>query len=269
MPRRRPATSPFRERQALRDIQRAEPTRAPWAGEPMGVHQVPTGVDLLGLDGVGLAVSDLEAMAAFLCGHLGMHELDRAPGRLLVGAGDGAATLTIVAAQRPREAGALRRLVLRVADVERAVGGLPAGTAVEGDQLELATFEGPEGLRLGFTLVAGGGIDYDVDHVRLRVSDPEQTRVALAEAGFVPRAAALHVADKYIALARSPASTERPLLDRIAVRVASAEAVAEQARERGLAIDDRAPDGTVGIVLPGDEQIRIHFVERTPHTDAP
>lgn len=269
MHRRRHTTSPYRERQALRDIQRVETTRVPWAGEPMSVHQVPTGVDLLGLDSVGFAVSDLEAMATFLCGHLGMHELDRAPGRLLVGAGDGAATLTIVSAEGPREPGALRRLVLRVADVERAVAALPAETAVEGDRLELATFHGPEGLGLGFTLVAGGGIDYDVDHVRLRVSDPEQTRVALAGAGFVPRAEALHVADKYIALAGSPAPTERPLLDHVAVRVASLEAVAEQARERGLAGDERVAGGAFGIVLPGDEQIRIHFVERTPRTPAP
>lgn len=262
--RRRPhARSPYRERQALRDIQRADATHIPRVDEAMSVHHVPTGVDLLGLDGVGLAVSDPAAMASFLCDHVGMHELDRSRGRVLMGAGDRAATLTLIAAEGPREPGVLRRLVLRVADVRRAVAALPSGTAVEGDQLELATFQGPEGIGLGFTLVAGGGIDYDVDHVLLRVSDPELTRVALTEAGFVPRARALHVADKYIALAGSPGWADRPLLDHIAVRVASVESVAAKARERGLAIDERVADDAIGIVLPGAEQIRLHFVERT------
>ena len=263
MRRRRQPRSPFREREALRDIQRAAPNPVAWSGEPLGVHHVPSGVELLALHGVGLAVSDPAAVAAFLCDHVGMHELDRTAGRTVVGAGDRAATLTLIAADGRREAGALGRLVLRVADVERAVAALPARTAVEGDLIERAGFEAPEGLRLGFTLVAGGGIEYDVDHVRLRVAEPELTTVALAEAGFVPRAHALHVADKYIALSGSPGRTGRPLLDHLAVRVASVEAVATKARERGLAIDERAPDDACGVVLPGAEQIRIHFVERT------
>ena len=241
-------------------MQRAEKSRPPWAGEPLGVHHVRTGVEPLALDSVGLAVCDPAALVAFLCDHVGMHELDRTPDRTLVGAGDRAATLTLVAAERTREAGALRRLVLRVADVERAVAALPAGTAVEGDLIERAGFQAPEGLRLGFTLVAGGGIDYDVDHLSLRVAEPELTTVALAEAGFVPRARALHVADKYVALSAAAGPTERPLLDHIAVRVASVEAVAAKARERGLALDERAPDGVCSVILPGPEQIRINFV---------
>lgn len=261
--RRRPhAKSPYREREALRNIQRAGTTPIPWDGEPMSVHHVGTGVDLLALDSVGMAVSDPAAVANFLCDHIGMHELDRRPGEVLVGAGDRAATLALVAAEGPREAAVLQRLVLRVADVRRAVAALPAGTAVEGDQLELASFQGPEAIPLGFTLVAGGGIDYDVDHVRLCVCDPQQTSVGLAEAGFVPRARALHVVDKYIALAASTGCTDRPLLDHIAVRVASVEAVAMKARERGLAIDERVADDAFGIVLPGAEQIRLRFVNR-------
>lgn len=256
------AKSPYRERHYLRSMQRAAPAHVPWVDEPMSVHHVPTGADLLGLDNVGLAVSDPVAMATFFCRHAGMRERDRRPGRIVVGAGDRAATLTLVAADGAREAGTLRRLILRVADVGRAVAALPAQTAVEGDQLELATFEGPEGLSLGFTLVAGGGIDYDIDHVLLRVCDPEQTRVALAEVGFVPRAQALHVADKYIGLASATGCTARPLLDHVAVRVASLDAVAAKARERSLEIDERAPDGAFGVVLPGPEQIRLHFVEQ-------
>ncbi len=259
MPRRQ-RTNPYRERAALRQSQPPQPSYDARADEPMSVHQVPTGVDLLALDHVALAVADPDAMAAFLCDHVGMHELSRDADVTVVGAGDRAAPLMLVSADGPREPGALGRLVLRVADVERAAAALPAGTAVDGDRIERATFQGPEGLGLGFTLVAGGGIDYDLDHVVLRVSDPEQTRVALAEAGWVPRGQALHVADKYVTLAASPDVAQRSLLDHVAVRVDSVEAVAAQARERGLQVDDPVAPDAFGIVLPGPERIRLHFV---------
>ena len=224
---------------------------------------MPTGVDLLALVDVGLAVPDVDAVARFLCEHLGMHELDRSRDRAVLGAGDGAATLSLARAEGPREAGALRRLVLRVADVERAAAALPAGTPVEGDLIERAGFTGPAGIGFGFTLVAGGGIDYDIDHVDLRVRDLELTRVALAEAGFVPRAQALHVADKYIALAPGGAGgAERPLLDHIALRVASLEAVVAGASARGLEIGEPAAGEALAVVLPGPERLRLRFVSR-------
>lgn len=225
---------------------------------------MPTGVDLLALDGVGLAVSDPAAVAAFMCEHLGMRELDRAADRVVVGAGGGAAALALIASEGPRERGALGRLVLRVADVERAVAALPAGTAVEGDRFELARFRGPEGIDLGFTLVAGGGIDYDIDHVRLRVSDPDATRLALAQAGFVPRAHALHVTDKYIALAAAPDPSERSLLHHIGLRVESVEAVLPAARARGLEVDEPVAGDAVDAVLAGPERIRLRFSALVP-----
>ncbi|MDP1850195.1 MAG: hypothetical protein Q8K79_20580 [Solirubrobacteraceae bacterium] len=227
----------------------------------MPVHHVATGVELLALTDVGLAVSDRGAMARFLCGHLGLHELDRTPDRVVLGAAERAATLSLVAAGGPRRAAAAGRLVLRVADVERAAAALPAATVVEGDRIERAAFAGPEGIGLGFALVAGGGIDYDVDHVLLRVADPNATRVAFAEAGFVPRARALHVADKYISLAASAGGGERPLLRHIGLRVDSVEAVAATARARGLPTDEPGTDGALTVVLPGPERIRLRFAE--------
>lgn len=225
---------------------------------------MPTGADLLALTGIGLAVADPAAMAGFLCDHLGMHELDRAADRVVVGAGGRAAVLSLMAAEGPRACGGLGRLILRVADVERAVAALPAGTAVAGDRFELARFRGPEGIELGFTLVAGGGIDYDIDHVRLSVSDPDATRRALAQAGFVPRSRALHVADKYLALAAAPGPSERSLLHHIALRVESVEAVAAKARARGLEVDEPAAADPVGLVLPGPERIRLRFSAQMP-----
>ena len=261
---RRPRVNPYRQREALRRIGAADIGDRVPTGEPLGVHRVPTGVDPLALDHVALAVAAPDAMAAFLCDHVGMHELARDAAVIVVGAGGRAAALTLLAADGSREPGALARIVLRVADVERAIAALPAATAVEGDRFELAAFEGPEGLGLGFTMVAGGGIDYDLDHVILHVSDPEQIRVGLAETGWVPRGQALQLADKYVTLVAAPGRTARPLLGHIAVRVDSVQAVAAQARERGLTVDERGDAETFTIVLPGPEEIRLRFVQHLP-----
>ena len=235
-----------------------------WADEPLTVHRVTTGGDLLGLADVALTVADPDAMAAFLCDHVGMRELAREPGVTVVGAGEGAVVLLLVEAKGPREPGALGRLVLRVPDVERALDALPAGTAIEGDRFELAEFEGPEGLGFGFTMVAGGAISYDLDSVVLRVSDTEQTRVALGELGCVPRGYSLHVADKHITLEEGHGEAQHPLLEHVGVRVDSVDAVADRARERGLEIEEHLAPGYFAVVLPGPERIRLRFVEHAP-----
>ncbi|MGH2900380.1 MAG: hypothetical protein ACRDMZ_17020, partial [Solirubrobacteraceae bacterium] len=113
-----------------------------------------------------------------------------------------------------------------------------------------------------FTLVAGGGIDYDLDHLLLGVSDPEQTRISLAEFGCVSRGPALHVADKHIALQPRPSPAQRPLLDRLGLRVQSVAAIAALAGQRDFCVDERVAEGAFGIVLPGAERVRLHFVER-------
>lgn len=257
---RRRAPSRYRQRDVLRRSRPAEPDAGFRPGEPMRVQQVRTGGDLLALDHVALAVAEPAAVAAFLCDHVGMHELARTPDRVVVGGAGRSATLMLVAAPGERAPGALERLVLRVADVERAVAALPAATAVEGDRIESASFRGPESLGLGFTLVAGGGIDYDLDHVVLRVSDLEQTRLVLAGLGFAPRAHSLHVADKYVTLIQAPAATDRPMLDHIALRVEALEAVAALASARGVEMQASAADDSLAVVLPGPEQIRLRFV---------
>ncbi len=233
------------------------------SSDPSQTHpQAHTAIDLLGVDHVALAVADVGALAVFLCDHLGMHELERSGDSMLVGADARATGIRLVAAEGPREPGALARLVLRVGDVQRAVAALSDVAEVQEDAPDIVTFEGPEGLGLGFALLAGGGIDYDVDHVILRVADPEETRVALAEVGCVPRGQTLHVADKRIELQELSAWTERPLLEHIALRVASIDAVAAQARQRGLAIYEGLTEDALIIVLPGPERVKLGFVER-------
>lgn len=230
--------------------------------QPMTLHhESHTAVDLLALDHVALALADPAAAAAYLCEHVGMRELERSPGAIVVGAGDSTTTLTLLAAEGPREPGALVRIVLRVSDLQRAVAALAPGTPIEEeDGWDTVTFAGPEGLGLGLTFMAGGAVEYDLDHVVLRVADTEEMRVALAELGCMPRGDSLHVADKGLTLEQGAGGAERPLLHHIAVRVASIEALASQARSRGLEVREQGDGDAFAIVLPGPEDLRLNFV---------
>jgi catechol 2,3-dioxygenase-like lactoylglutathione lyase family enzyme len=230
---------------------------------PMTIHrQSHTAVDLLGLDHVALALEDPEAMAAFLCEHVGMQELARGDGAIVVGAaGERGARLELLQADGPREPGALARLVLRVSDLRRAAAALPEGTEVDDDDPEFVRFTAPEGLRIDFSWMIAGIVDYDLDDVVLHVSDSEDVRVALSEVGCVPRGDALHIGDKGITLEELSRPTDRPMLDHIAVRVNSIEAVETQARARGLEVHEQSGGDAFSIVIPGPERLRLDFVE--------
>ena len=245
------------------DHARAALARLLAAEQPSARDSREAETDLPALDHIALAVADPGAMAGFLCEHVGMRELDRSADRVLVGADTDATKLSLATADGTREPAALARLVLRVSDLQHAAARLPAGAEVQEEGPDLITFEGPEGLGLGFTLVTGGGIDYDVGDVVLRVADPEETRNALAGVGCVPRGDALHIADKRIKLEELPAWSDRPLLDHIAIRVASVDAIAVRARERNLEIDGTPAQDLLTIVLPGPERIRLDFVAAT------
>ncbi len=235
-------------------------------GEPPTVHaEAGAGIAPRALDHVALWVADRDALAAFLCGAVGMHEIERTDRFTLVGSDARRGKLTLFAAEGPREPGVLERVILRVADLERALAALPAGVAVERPFPELAVFEGPEGLGLGLT-TAYGGVDYDIDHVVLRVPEPGRTADGLTELGFVPRGQSLFVADKHLALVNGAAADgERPLLNHIALLVDSAEALEAQARRRGLEVEDvvDAPN-TLAVFLRGPDGIRLEYVEHKP-----
>ncbi len=220
----------------------------------------------LALDHVALWVGDRDAMAAFLCNHLGMQELERTEKFTLLGADARRGKLSLFPAEGPRDPGALLRVVLRVADLERALASLPASLEVERPVPETAVFEGPEGLGLGLTSVMGGGVDYDLDHVVLRVDDPDEATVALTELGFVPRGGALHVGDKQLRLEEDPAlARERPLLNHIGLLVESVEAVEVQARQRGLEVEELADaSNTVAVFVRGPERIRLEYIQARP-----
>src|SRR6266567_603566 len=92
------------------------------------------------MDHVALWVADRDVIADFACAHLGMHVIERTDRFTLVGSDARRGKLTLFNADGPREAGPLRRVGLRVSNLEQALVALPAGYGTE--------FEVAEGLRI-------------------------------------------------------------------------------------------------------------------------
>lgn len=220
-----------------------------------------TATSLLAIDHVALRVLDPDAMAAFLSEHCAMQRLGSVEGMTVLHAAGGRTALVLLEADRAAEPGVLQRVVMRVSDLERALSLLRL--KARRVEPELAVFDGPEGLELGLTAVLGGGVDYDVDHLVLRVLDPGETTIALAELGFVPEGGALHVADKHLRLQTGIRSAgENELLSHIGVAVDSVAPVRRQALRGGLEFDEftLAPN-KLGVYVRGPERIRVEYTD--------
>src|SRR5687767_4594897 len=111
------------------------------------------------LDHVALWVGDRDPLADFLCDHAGMHVVDRTDAFTLVGSDARRGKLTLFAAEGARDPGALERIVLRVSDLDRALGELPSTLPVD-RQGDVATFEAPEGLGMGLIEANGTDVEY-------------------------------------------------------------------------------------------------------------
>ena len=218
------------------------------------------------LDHVALWVADRDPLASFACEYLGMHVVDRTDDFTLVGADARRGKLTLFAAEGPREPGVLERVVLRVSDLAAALERLPDDLEV--DQADgVARFQGPEGLGLGLTQASDVEVEYDIDHVVLRVPQPEQTRDGLAELGLVPNGAArLVVGDKAVLLAQADVEEgERPLLNHIALLVDSGQEQLEDAKRRGIEIAEvRDAANTFAVFVWGPDRIKLEYVEHKP-----
>jgi hypothetical protein len=194
-----------------------------------------------------------------------MHEIDRTDTFTLVGADARRGKLTLFDAPAPRDPGALARVVLRVSDLERALSALPADLAVERDG-DVALFSGPEGLRLGLAQRPDCDLEYDLDHLVLRVSDVEETAAALAALGFDRDGDRLVVADKHVQLQPGGRPEgERPLLNHLAVLIESAAAVETAARQRGAEIAEvKDAANTLAVFLWAPDRIKVEYVEHKP-----
>ena len=219
------------------------------------------------LDHVALWVADRGTLADFLCAHAGMHVVDRTDAFTLVGSDARRGKLTLFAAEGPREPGALERVVLRVSDLGAAVDALPGGLEVERRDGGVATFAAPEGLGLGFVQVAGTDVEYDIDHVVLRVPDPSKAGKGLAALGLVPAGdGRFVVGDKHVVLQPGPGgSGERPLLNHIALLVDSGQEQLDEAREAGMDIAEvRDAANTFAFFVWGPDGIQLEYVEHKP-----
>src|SRR3954452_722063 len=190
------------------------------------------------LDHVALWVADRDAIADLACAHLGMHVIERTEKFTLVGADARRFKLTLFEAEDPRERGALVAVILRVNDLEAAVSKLPSGLELERRDDGVVLIAAPEGLVLGL-VERETDLDYDLDHVVLRVEDADVSAEALGELGFEREGHRLHAAGKWVTLeGGGEPEGERPLLNHLAVLVDSAEAVELEVRSRGVEVAD-------------------------------
>jgi catechol 2,3-dioxygenase-like lactoylglutathione lyase family enzyme len=217
------------------------------------------------LDHVALWVADRDALAALLCDHLDMHEIERTERFTLVGADARLGKLTLFSAPGPRDPGALLAVVLRVRSLDAALSGLPTDLGFEREG-EIAWLAAPEGLRLGLVERPDTAADPDLDHVRLRVSDVEASAAAMAELGFARDGTTLRVADKWVELEPGGRPEgEQPLLNHLAVLVDSADAVERAARKQGAEVAEvvDAPN-TLAVFVWAPDRVKLEYVEHKP-----
>jgi catechol 2,3-dioxygenase-like lactoylglutathione lyase family enzyme len=214
------------------------------------------------LDHVALWVADRDRIAAFCCAHLGMHEIANEEKFTLVGSDARRGKLTLFDAEGPREPGPLVRIGLRVSDLARALAALPDGA---GPELDLG-----EGLRVRL-VEAATDVEYDLDHVALRASDPEAAADEYVSLGFELAAPAeggeprVEVGGAYVELhPGTPGEPERPLLNHLAVLVDSAQEHIDEGEERGIVESVVDAANTVAVFLWGPDRVRVEYVEHKP-----
>jgi catechol 2,3-dioxygenase-like lactoylglutathione lyase family enzyme len=216
------------------------------------------------LDHVALWVDERQPLASFVCDHLGMHVIEETETFTLVGVDAKLGKLTLFDAEGPRERGSIEHIALRVGDLGAAVSNLPQSAAVRPPDSGIVRLEAPGGVPLA--LVERGGVEFDLDHVLLRLPDREAALSELETMGFERRHGALAVGDRELRILEGEAADgERPLLNHIALLVDSADAVQREAEERGVEIDDiKDAPNTLAVFLRGPSGVRIEYVEHKP-----
>jgi len=222
------------------------------------------------LDHIAYWLDDRERVADFATSHLGMHVIDQTDRFTLVGSDARKGKLTLFDADGPREPGALKHVALRVNDLNSALAELPDDAEVE-RQDGRAFFDVGGGVRLGL-VEAPTETEYDLDHVALLSADPEGSASRYLDYGFeraeagedgVPR---VEVSGAYVEFhAGEPGDPERPILNHLAVLVASAEEHRSGAEEREIEVQDfvDAPN-TLAVFVWLPERVRLEYVEHKP-----
>ena len=221
-------------------------------------------MDLTSFDHVALWTAARDELARLLTEGCGMHVVDRTDAFTLVGGDARRGKVTLFDAEGPRERGVLERIVVRVSNLDEVRERLSrAGYGVEGNGEVLV--EGADGVRLG-VVEDRSTAEPDLDHVVLTVPNPTSTAAGLVDLGLERDGDALRVDDRRIVLRPGDAHEgERPLLNHLAFLVDSADRVEEEARSRGLEIEDvvDAPN-TLAVFLRGPDRLRLEYVEHKP-----
>lgn len=208
------------------------------------------------LDHVALWLADRDAASRFLEEALDVHVIDQTDKFTLVGSDARCGKLTLFAADGPRLPAALGRIGFRVSNLEDAARRLPAELELDWDaQRQAVRFAGPEGLLLAL-VESATPVEYDLDHVALRVRDREGAHGALATLGFERAGDRLVAGGAFVDLVEDdPGETDRPLLNHLGLRVESADDHLVEARERGLEIADVVDAAnTIAVFLWGDRK---------------
>ncbi len=210
------------------------------------------------LDHVAFWVAEREPIVQFLEQHLGMHRIAQEDNFTVMGSNARRGKLTLFDAEGPREPGALEYVALRVSDLAAARADLPDGTP--------EVFEVGDGIRVKL-VEAPTDVDYDLDHVALFSSEPEQTAEDYLRYGFEPAGnTRVEVGGAYIEFhPGSPGEPKRPLLNHLAVLVDSADEVLADAGELGIEVESVVDAAnTYAAFLWGPERVRIEYVEHKP-----
>lgn len=215
------------------------------------------------LDHLALWVSDRDELSGFLEMHLGMAPILSSETFTLMGAEPHAGKLTLFDSEGPREPGALRRVVLRVADLQAALAKLPAELSVELGSDGVARFQGPQRLDLGLVEVPHTGTQYDIDHVVLEVPDARRALGELELLGFQRRDGALWIGDRQVVVEQNGGGmVDRPLLNHIALLVASANEQMTRIELGPFQITDvRDAENTFAVFIRGSDGIELEYVE--------
>jgi catechol 2,3-dioxygenase-like lactoylglutathione lyase family enzyme len=210
------------------------------------------------LDHIAFWVADREPLVAFCERHLGMHVISNEANFTLVGANARRGKLTFFDADAPRDRGPLRHVGLRVSDVAAARAELPAGTP--------EVFEIGQGVRIAL-VEAETDVEYDLDHVALWTSAPEETAAQYLRYGFEPAGPSrVEVGGAFVELhAGDPSPNDRPLLNHLAVLVDSADEVVADAAELEIEVESVVDAAnTYAAFLWGPDRVRIEYVEHKP-----
>ena len=220
------------------------------------------------LDHVALWVADRDRISDFATRYLGMHVIERTDKFTLVGADARRGKLTLFAEDGPRDRGALKHIALRV----RSLDSIPDELAAKAEECPDGLYvDVAEGLRIGI-VEAETDLDFDLDHVALYSSAPEETASEYIGLGFNPvspglsEAPRVEVGGAYVEFHRGEiGETERPLLNHLAVLVDSAEEHIAAANELGIEVADVVDAAnTYAVFLWGPDRVKVEYVEHKP-----